>query len=60
MQELNIKLWRNREKQWSVEINGNRHEAMAIGMVEELVERAMVGAELSEEVTRRPHLNLAN
>jgi hypothetical protein len=58
MQEINVKLWRNhREKNWSVEINGKRYEHVDIGVIEELVERALIVTEKSliEAETRRPH-----
>lgn len=56
MQEINVKLWRNhREQNWSVEINGNRYEHVDIGVIEELVERALIVIEksLMEAETRR-------
>ena len=46
MNEIVLKLWRNeREKDWTLEINGERHEAVAIEWVHELVYRAMLDAE---------------
>ena len=46
MQEISVRLWRNeREKNWAVEINGERHEAVTIEWVHELVYRAVLDAE---------------
>ena len=46
LQEIIVKLWRNEQnKDWSVEINGERHEAVAIEWVHELVYRAVLDAE---------------
>jgi len=48
MQELGIKLWRNDGvEDWSIEINGLRHEHVCAQEMEELVEAAMVVAERS-------------
>jgi hypothetical protein len=58
MREINVKLWRNhREQNWSVEINGNRYEHVEIGLIEELVERALIVTEqsLMEAATQRLH-----
>jgi hypothetical protein len=56
-QEINVKLWRSpKGQEWSAEINGQLFENIAIGSIERLVERAMIGAELSEEASRRPQL----
>jgi hypothetical protein len=56
MHEISIKLWRNHlEQDWSAEINGKRYEYVAIELIEELVERALLRAEesLTQLVTRR-------
>jgi hypothetical protein len=58
MQEINVKLWRNHGQQdWSVEINGKRYESVAIELIEELMERALIDAEesLIEATARRPN-----
>jgi hypothetical protein len=48
MQELGIKLWRNDGvEDWSIEINGLRHEHVCAQEMEELVEAAMIVAERS-------------
>jgi hypothetical protein len=55
VQENVFKLWRNaEEKNWSMEINGERHEAVTIEWVQELVYRAVLDAEDSLLVTKRP------
>jgi hypothetical protein len=55
MQEINVKIWRNRRKQdWSAEINGKRYKSMAIESIEELVKRALIDAKESlTEAERR-------
>jgi hypothetical protein len=54
MQEIVFKLWRNeQEKDWSVEINGDRHEAVTIEGVQELVYRAVLDAEDSLLIAKR-------
>jgi hypothetical protein len=56
VQEINIKLWRNDDAQdWSVEINGLRHEHITSRIMEDLVECALIVAErtLTEASTRR-------
>jgi hypothetical protein len=46
--EIVLKLWRNRqEKDWTVEINGERHQAVTIEWVQELAYRALLDAEES-------------
>ena len=46
MQEIKIKLWRNDETQdWSIEINGLRHEHVSSEILEDLVECALIVAE---------------
>ena len=46
MREINVKLWRNHHEQnWSVEINGDRYDHVEIGVIEELVERALIVSE---------------
>lgn len=55
MQEIAVKLWRNeREKNWAVEINGQRHEAVTIEWVHELVYRALLDAEDSLLDIKKP------
>jgi hypothetical protein len=55
VKEIVFKLWRNdQEKDWSVEINGERHEAVTIEWVQELVYRAVLDAEDSLLITKRP------
>jgi hypothetical protein len=56
MQEINIKMWRNDEAQdWSIEINGLRHEHVTSEIMEDLVECALIVAEktLTEASTRQ-------
>jgi hypothetical protein len=46
MHEIVIKLWRNQpEKDWTLEINGDRHEGVTIERVQELVYCAVLDAE---------------
>jgi hypothetical protein len=46
LQEITVKLWRNEQnKDWTVEINGERHKAVTIEWVHELVYRAVLDAE---------------
>jgi hypothetical protein len=46
VRETLFRLWRNEgEKDWTVEINGERHEAVTIEWVHELVYRAVLDAE---------------
>ena len=48
MQEIVVRLWRNEpQKNWTVEINGERHEAVAIEWVHEHVYCALLDAEES-------------
>ena len=56
MQEINIRIWLNEAQDWSIEINGLRHEHVSTHVMEDLVEAAMIVAEnsLSEAATRRP------
>lgn len=56
LQEIKIKLWRNDEPQdWSVEINGLRHDHVSSEILEDLVEAALIVAEtwLMETTTAR-------
>jgi hypothetical protein len=55
MQEIKFRLWRNDEAQdWSVEINGLRHEHVSSEILEDLVETALiVGEEQSMELMTR-------
>ena len=55
MQEIKIRFWRNAEAQdWSVEINGVRHEHVSSEILEDLVETALiVGEEQLMELTTR-------
>lgn len=58
MQEINLRLWRNHGQQnWSAETNGKRYESVAIELIEELMERALIAAEQSliEATSRRPN-----
>ena len=58
MQAINIKMWRNDEEQdWSIEINGLRHEHVTSEIVEALVECALIVAEtsLTKPVTELPN-----
>ena len=58
MQEINVKIWRKHgEQDWSVEINGKRHDSVAVEAIKELVERALINAKesLIEAATRRTH-----
>lgn len=57
MQEIRIKLWRNDETEdWSIEINGLRHERISTETLECLVECALIVAEKSliEAAERMP------
>jgi hypothetical protein len=56
VREILFRLWRNEEdKDWTVEINGERHEAVTIEWVQELVYRAVLDAEDSLlDVTGKP------
>jgi hypothetical protein len=46
VQEIVVKLWRNEpQKNWTVEINGERHEAVTIEWVHERVYCALLDAE---------------
>jgi hypothetical protein len=60
MQEITIRFWRNAEarnaeaQDWSVEINGLRHEHVSSEILEGLVETALiVGEEQLMELTTR-------
>jgi hypothetical protein len=55
MHEIRVQLWRNeQEKNWTVEINGERFEKVAIEWIHELVHRALLDAEESLiEISRR-------
>ena len=56
MKQINIDLWRNDESQdWSIEINGLRHEHVTSEIMEDLVECALIVAErtLTEASTRQ-------
>jgi hypothetical protein len=53
--EIVIRLWRNEQtKSWAVEINGERHEAVTIEWVHELVYRAVLDAEDSLLDIKKP------
>ena len=55
MQQIKIDLWHNDEMlDWSIEINGLRHEHVSSEIVETLVECALIVAEksLTRVVTR--------
>jgi hypothetical protein len=54
--EITIKLWRNQqEKNWTMEINGQRYEAVAIEWIHAHVYGALLDAEESPiEMTRKP------
>jgi hypothetical protein len=56
MQKLNVTLWMNEAEDWSVEINGLRHEHVSSEILEDLVECALISAQalLTEAATRRP------
>ena len=56
IQEIKVRLWRNAEAQdWSVEINGLRHDHVSSEILEDLVETALIVAEeqLMDVTTRR-------
>jgi hypothetical protein len=55
MQEIKIRFWRNAKAQdWSVEINGLRHEHVSSEILEDLVETALIaGEEQLMELTTR-------
>jgi hypothetical protein len=56
MQEINIKIWLNAVDDWSIEINGLRHDHISSQIMEAFVETSMVMAEKSliDAATRRP------
>lgn len=57
MQKLDIVLWMNDQRDdWSIEVNGLRHEHVSSKVVEDLVECALIVAEnsLMETAERRP------
>lgn len=55
MQEIAVKIWRNeQEKNWTVEINGERHEGVTIEWVHELVYCAVLDAEDSLLDIKKP------
>jgi hypothetical protein len=56
MQEINIKIWLSAADDWSIEINGLRHDHVSSQIMEALVETSMVMAEKSliEAASRRP------
>jgi hypothetical protein len=56
MQEINIKIWLNAVDDWSIEINGLRHDQISSQIMEAFVETSMVMAEKSliEAASRRP------
>jgi hypothetical protein len=47
MREIKLKLWQNDSGDWSVEINGRRHEHVTTATIESLVECALIVAETS-------------
>jgi hypothetical protein len=60
LHEILFKLWRNeQQKNWTAEINGQRHEGVAIEWIHELVSRAVFDAEdslirITRELTGKP------
>jgi hypothetical protein len=54
--QIVLKLWRNeQEKDWTLEINGVRHEAITIEWVQELAYRALLDAEDALlDITKKP------
>jgi hypothetical protein len=56
VEEIVFRLFRNeQQKNWSVEINSERHEAVTIEWVHELVHRAVLDAEdLLLQIARKP------
>jgi hypothetical protein len=56
VREIIVRLWRNeQDKNWSAEINGERHDAVTIEWVHELVYRAVLDAEDSLlEIRQKP------
>ena len=56
MQEIKITIWLNSADDWSIEINGLRHDHVSSQIMEAFVETSMVMAEKSliEAATRRP------
>ena len=56
MQEINIKLWLDEARDWSIEINGLRHDHISSEILEDLVECALIVAQksLTEAATRQP------
>jgi hypothetical protein len=48
MEQLNIKLWRDKEEDtWSVEINGRLYKSLTITLIEELVAQALANTKQS-------------
>jgi hypothetical protein len=47
MQEITIRLWRNRADDWSLDINGQHYEHVPTEVMENLVECALIVAEES-------------
>jgi hypothetical protein len=55
MQKLDIVLWMNDQRDdWSIEVNGLRHEHVSSQVVEDLVECALIVAETSLMETAGP------
>jgi hypothetical protein len=56
MQEITIKLWRKETADWTVEINGLRHEHVSEEIMEDLSTCALILAQglLTEAASRRP------
>jgi hypothetical protein len=56
MQEIKIKIWLHAADDWSIEINGLRHDHVSSQIMEAFVETSMVMAEKSliDAAARRP------
>ncbi len=56
MQEIKIKIWLNSADDWSIEINGLRHDHVSSQIMEAFVETSMIMAEKSliDAASRRP------
>ena len=56
MQEIKIKIWLNSADDWSIEINGLRHNHVSSQIMEAFVETSMIMTEKSliDAAARRP------
>jgi hypothetical protein len=45
MQEIKIKLWRHKERDWSAEVHGRMHKHISTKTVDEMAEYVVVAAQ---------------